>query len=360
MKVGNILITVASGLGALAKVPNHFNERATCNRDNLLRCFVDQRYSSQASDFCADLTPFTATVATSIITITTTLENTVTAIAAQVTELHTTTVFTETIPSATTVVTTNTAGVAKRQATADPPKCMTNGVTYLASRITSACSCIDVPVSTISVTHVVSTNTVTEINTIFETPLTTVTSWETVSTATTVGISTVTVLPPGMNRLANGDFETGDMTGWELSPVSWKTELYNTGLPWSPWICIVKGSGESLGSLRQAKPVYLEAGSYDIGLNAPPAPFPWPTNQWLQVVVFKLVNHAQGTTITPEFEGRGATPLLGRIVIPLRARFRVPEAAEGYYEVALAFLTQPIAGTRPTGSGLDEIFLKRV
>lgn len=69
MRVNNILLTGASGLGALAQVPNHLNERAACNRDNLFRCFLDQRYSSQASDFCAELAPFTATVATSIATV---------------------------------------------------------------------------------------------------------------------------------------------------------------------------------------------------------------------------------------------------------------------------------------------------
>jgi hypothetical protein len=69
MRVTNILFTVAFGRGALAQVRNPLNERAACNRDNLFRCFIDQRYSSQASDFCADLAPFTVTVATSIATV---------------------------------------------------------------------------------------------------------------------------------------------------------------------------------------------------------------------------------------------------------------------------------------------------
>lgn len=54
--------------------------------------------------------------------------------------------------------------LAKRDASVNPPKCMTNGVTYPASRITSACSCIDVPASTVSVTYVAGTETVTEVH----------------------------------------------------------------------------------------------------------------------------------------------------------------------------------------------------
>jgi len=69
MRVANILLTGAFSLGALAQVPNHLNERAACNRDNLFRCFIDQRYSSQASDFCSELASFTATVATAIATV---------------------------------------------------------------------------------------------------------------------------------------------------------------------------------------------------------------------------------------------------------------------------------------------------
>lgn len=71
--------------------------------------------------------------------------------------------FTETVPTVTTVVTADAAGAVKRQVAASPPKCMTNGVTYPASRITSACSCIDKPVQTVSITHVISTETVTEV-----------------------------------------------------------------------------------------------------------------------------------------------------------------------------------------------------
>ncbi|CAF3494754.1 unnamed protein product [Fusarium graminearum] len=361
MRLTNILISGASGLGVLAQVPNHLNQRAACNRDNLFRCFIDQRYSSQASDFCADLAPFTATVATSIATMirTTTLETIVTTIAVQVTEVHTTTVVTETVPSSTAVVTADAAGAVKRQVAANPPKCMTNGVTYPASRITSACSCIDVPASTISVTHVVGTETVTEINTIVTTPLATVTSWEAIPTVTTTGIYTVTVLPPGMNRLVNGDFETGDMTGWEVSPDSWKAEIYNMVTP-QTWVCVVDGPVESLGSLRQVKPVYLEAGNYEVGLYAPLAPFPMATTGWEEVVVFKLVNRLRQMTITPKFAPTRQIAKSGRLVVPLQARFLVPEAMDGYYEVALAYLRRPPQVPRKANSGVDELYLKRV
>lgn len=95
---------------------------------------------------------------------TTTVQALVTLDAVISTATSTTTVFTETIPTATTTLTLSVGTVAKRDATASPPKCMTNGVTYPASRITSACSCIDVPATTISATHTVSTETVTQVS----------------------------------------------------------------------------------------------------------------------------------------------------------------------------------------------------
>jgi hypothetical protein len=58
---------------------------------------------------------------------------------------------------------TQSVGAVAKRSLAMPPKCMTNGVTYPASRITSACSCIDVPASTVSATQIVSTETVTEV-----------------------------------------------------------------------------------------------------------------------------------------------------------------------------------------------------
>lgn len=79
----------------------------------------------------------------------------------------TTTVFTATVPSTTATVTGfygSGPQKIKRAEAAAPPKCMTNGVTYPASRITSACSCIDVPAQTVSVTYTAGTATVTDVS----------------------------------------------------------------------------------------------------------------------------------------------------------------------------------------------------
>ena len=77
----------------------------------------------------------------------------------------TTTVYTATVPSATVTVTRGyaPAGKAKRDgAPAQPPSCATSGA-YPAARITSACACIDVPASTVSVTYTAGTATVTAV-----------------------------------------------------------------------------------------------------------------------------------------------------------------------------------------------------
>ena len=95
---------------------------------------------------------------------TTTVEAQVTADAVLSTVTSITTVFTETVPSSTTTLTPGGQQAAKRDVAASPPKCMTNGVTYPASRITSACSCIDVPAATVSITQTVSTEIVTEVS----------------------------------------------------------------------------------------------------------------------------------------------------------------------------------------------------
>lgn len=177
----SIIVLLAGGFAhhTLAQIPSQLYERAACNRDNLFRCFIDQRYHEQASDFCSSLDTSTVTVATATATMygrkstlkpplrltvcrTTVVQAGVTLDVVEITETSTTTVFTETVPTATTVVTQSVGALAKRSL-AMPPKCMTNGVTYPASRITSACSCIDVPASTVSATQIVSTETVTEV-----------------------------------------------------------------------------------------------------------------------------------------------------------------------------------------------------
>lgn len=78
----------------------------------------------------------------------------------------TTVIYTETIPSATTTVTDYYGGqiyTKRAEGTAPAPVCMTNGVSYPASRITSVCSCIEVPATTLSVTLTAGTTTVTEV-----------------------------------------------------------------------------------------------------------------------------------------------------------------------------------------------------
>lgn len=54
---------LALSLG-VAAVPYELTGRAECNHDNLLRCLIDERYSSQATAYCSQLIPSTTTVAT--------------------------------------------------------------------------------------------------------------------------------------------------------------------------------------------------------------------------------------------------------------------------------------------------------
>lgn len=200
-----------------------------------------------------------------------------------------------------------------------------------------------------------------QINTIITTPRATVTSWETVFTATTGGKSTITVLPTQVNRLINGDFETGDSTGWKLSPDSWKGDFYKLGAPQNQWMYSVYDAAGELGILRQVNPIYLEAGSYQIGLHAPPTRFPFDSTYWNQVVRYELVNHATETTISPKFGGSKVMAAAGTIVVPLQVGFDVPETAEGYYDVALRFLERPPDGQlRGKNSNIDNLYLQKL
>ncbi|WYZ36484.1 hypothetical protein EsH8_XV_000037 [Colletotrichum jinshuiense] len=215
-------------VGNVAASPFGLFERATCNRDNLFRCFIDQRYSAQASDYCAGLTPFTTTVATITATETSTVWTDVVVSTHTDTVTSTTTVFTATVPSATATVTGfygERAQKMKRADAAAPPKCLTDGVTYPAARITSACSCIDVPAQTVSITYTAGTVTVTDISTSLLTASATATVWETVSTATTDGVATVTVIPTPPPNL---DFEQGNPNGWNYydnNPAGWDGDV---------------------------------------------------------------------------------------------------------------------------------------
>ncbi len=48
--------------------PLELQGRSGCSHDNLLRCFIDQRYSVIATQYCSALEPFTTTVATATAT----------------------------------------------------------------------------------------------------------------------------------------------------------------------------------------------------------------------------------------------------------------------------------------------------
>ncbi|KAJ4255120.1 hypothetical protein NW757_004622 [Fusarium falciforme] len=339
----NVLLAVALaavGSDAAALSPP-LVERAACNRDNLFRCFIDQRYSVQASEFCANLSPSTVTVATITATETTTVQTELTADAATSTEILTTTVFTETIATATTTVTFDPDILAKRDALVNPPKCMTNGVTYPASRITSACSCIDVPASTVSVTYVAGTETVTEINTVFTTPSpATITTWTTVSTAA-AGIQTVTVAPTGTtNRLS---FQNGTMNGWELLPETWPGEMrkntINGGTEWSFNFFPVDNS---LATLRYLPLVYMEAGRYQAGFTSYLLSFPAPTGPWGQYFAFDIVNPTKGTNITVTFPPISPKKVLnGRLVTSIQNTVDIPESAAGYSQITVRWIATP-------------------
>ncbi|KAI6764473.1 hypothetical protein HG530_008262 [Fusarium avenaceum] len=353
----NIIVLLAGGFAhrALAQIPSQLYERAACNRDNLFRCFIDQRYHEQASDFCSGLDPSTVTVATTTATVTTVVQAGVTLDVVEITETSTTTFYTETVPSSTKVETLSVGAVAKR-ALAMPPKCMTNGVTYPASRITSACSCIDVPASTVSATQVVSTETVIETDTVFITPsATTTTVWESISTATTGGIATVTVPPLKVNRLINGDFETGDSSGWQLSPESWHGKMVRWGPDPIAWAYEVTGNSSATGTLRQTRLVYLEPGRYEVGFAAPPAKFPLNSDYWRTVVVFDIINHVQGTNITAKFITGAKAIAGGRIIIGgINSQFDILEDRAGFSEVVLRFVLLP------PGGQIDDVYLKKI
>ncbi|KAJ4328728.1 hypothetical protein N0V84_000727 [Fusarium piperis] len=340
----NVLLAVALaavGSDAAALSPPLI-ERAACNRDNLFRCFIDQRYSVSASQFCANLLPSTVTVATITATETTTVQTELTADIVTSIETFTTTVFTETIATATTTVTFDPDVLAKRQASASPPKCMTNGVTYPASRITSACSCIDVPVSSVSVTYVAGTETVTETNTVFTTPsAATITTWETVSTAA-AEIRTVTVAPMGTtNRLS---FQDGTMNGWELLPETWlgqmkKVTMSNGATEWS-FNFVPKDN--SLATLRYLPLVYMEAGRYQAGFTSYGLAFPAPRAPWGRYFVFDIANPSKGTNITVTLPTDSPPKVLNqRIVMNVQSAFDIPESAAGYNQITLRWIATP-------------------
>ncbi|KAM0420468.1 hypothetical protein ACHAPT_011760 [Fusarium lateritium] len=337
----NVLLAVALAAvgGDAAALSSPLVERAACNRDNLFRCFIDQRYFEQA-------------IATVTATATTTVETELTADAVISTETLTTTVFTETVATATTTLTLGVDALAKREASVNPPKCMTNGVTYPASRITSACSCIDVPASTVSVTHTAGTETVTETSTVFIAPSATTTTWTTVSTATS-GVQTVTVGPPGsVNRISSSTFQDGTLNGWELVPDTWKGAMRGTA---SDWVFALSGTGEGLGTLRFLQPIYLEAGRYRALFTAPILAFPSPSGPWGQYIVYDIANPTKGTNITVTFAAISPKKVYnGKLVIWVEKEFEIPESAAGYSKFSLRYLARPPAG------GLGDISIQKI
>ncbi|KAI9159112.1 Phenol 2-monooxygenase [Paramyrothecium foliicola] len=223
--------------GVLAS-PLELSQRGpVCNRDNLLRCVLDQRYTAQASAFCSGLEPFTSVLGTTTITETSTQWVDVTATTQTDVVTSVTTVYTHTIPSSTATVTDyygEKIYTKRANGAAPAPLCMTNGVAYSASRITSACSCIEVPATTLNITLTAGTTTVTETLTSFHTASATLTSWETVATELVEGVKTITVPHP---PLANLDFESGTLDGWR--------EVKGSGGPSAFTVSVVSEPGPS-------------------------------------------------------------------------------------------------------------------
>ncbi|KAK3386403.1 hypothetical protein B0H63DRAFT_540250 [Podospora didyma] len=105
---------------------------AVCNQDNLLRCF--QHTAVAASQYCSSLAPSTVTVATTTVPIRTD-------------------VTTQTFTVSTLTTTVN--AYLKRDLPPIPSalSCLTRSTSYPESRVTSACSCLGVPVVTVTVTY---------------------------------------------------------------------------------------------------------------------------------------------------------------------------------------------------------------
>ncbi|KAK5996996.1 hypothetical protein PT974_02345 [Cladobotryum mycophilum] len=211
--------TLLGALGLLSSTyasPLELAQRDACNHDNLLRCFIDTRYSVSATSYCAALTPYTTTVATVTATATQTSWTTVVDSTQTDTISSTATVYTATVPSATVTVTIGAAPVKVKARDA--------------SRITSACSCISVPASTVSVTYTAGTQTVTDTSTAHTTATVSTTAWATVSTVLTSGISTVSVNPPvPTNVVPNPSFNTGNAAGWSFysnNPGGYSANVY--------------------------------------------------------------------------------------------------------------------------------------
>ncbi|KAH8807317.1 hypothetical protein F5884DRAFT_788962 [Xylogone sp. PMI_703] len=154
---------------------------------------------------------------------------------------------TEVIPTTVATVTVDAAHALDKRSLLPPPKCL--GTTYLASRITSACSCIGVPAVTVSATFTVSTDTVTftseydstatvdvtatEIDTItiYSSVTTTETTTSTTTETETASATATAVCPPPQpdEVISNAGFECGGLGAWS-TPEEGLAEVISPGI----------------------------------------------------------------------------------------------------------------------------------
>ncbi|KAL7807585.1 hypothetical protein V8C26DRAFT_414627 [Trichoderma gracile] len=265
----NKIVVGALGLVAgVAATPLELAERGSCRDDSLYKCFADAQYSASASAYCSALDPTIRTVTAEAPASTTTVWTTVTAdVTTDFINLRTT-VYTATVPSSTeiatetdtetvTITTTVSAGAqtkapqappatvsfvprqhAKRDNGVPQPSCMVKKCfIYSPERITAACSCINVPPETITITQPGSPTTKTVTSTSTEAPVVTMTVMGTVSTELVDGVTTTTTTvtststatktatasPSATNVIPNGDFSSL-LAGWSVintTPNSW-------------------------------------------------------------------------------------------------------------------------------------------
>lgn len=265
----NRIVVGALGLVAgVAATPLELAERGSCRDDSLYKCFADAQYSASASAYCSALDPTIRTVTAAPPAATTTVWTTVTSDVTTDFVNSRTTVYTATVPSSTeiatetdtetvTITTTVPAGArttspqappvtvsfvprhhAKRDNGVPQPSCMVKKCfIYSPERITAACSCINVPPETITITQAGSPTTQTVTSTSTETPVVTATAWETVSTELVDGVTTTTTTvtststatktatasPSVSNVIPNGDFSSL-LAGWSVintTPNAW-------------------------------------------------------------------------------------------------------------------------------------------
>ncbi|KAK5992103.1 hypothetical protein PT974_05501 [Cladobotryum mycophilum] len=349
-------------LGGVAASPRELFDRNSCNHDNLLRCFIDERYSTQASAYCSTLAPCTETVATVTATLTATVHETSTVATKIDTITSITTVFTATVPSSTITI-TSTAALKARTAVpeVDPPHCMTNGVTYPASRITSACSCIGILASTVYITHTAVTKTVSSTIVSHVTATHSTTAWHTVSTATTSGVKTVTVTvspPSPPTDVPNGDFQTGDQSPWQFGDGThtWTSSIQSvTGSSGDQTyaIVMVDTAGNDSTALISGAFAIQDGKTYKLSFSAKSTVYGTSSN-WPSVAV-AIYNPSNNDVITVVFADDGVS--IGNGWVGFGGQFIVPTTYAND-EAALVFAFPPAAGGGTWT--LDDVTIKLV